>query len=399
MSVRTPLFILLSAALVTLIATPDLLGHPAGAPGRAAIAQRIVNDALVVRPGEAVQVTTDLSDPALVEEVAVALRRAGAFPFIVYDSPRLGRRILEETPEPYLALTPEYQIRLLRVIDAAINLAPPAPPDLLARVPEHRMALVRKANEPVAERMQASSLRSVTLGNNGYPSPELARFHNAPPRALHDGFWRAVAVDPAAMRARGERVRAVLASARSLVLTAPNGTRLEMRLVGRPVILNDGTTDAQRDPKVERTARQVWLPAGEAYTSPLETSANGVLRIDSSNYRGIKIQDLRLMFRDGRVSELGAQRGGEALREALALAGGDGDRIAVIDVGLNPESRPIAGSTYLSYEMEGVITVGIGGVDWAPTENRSDFAATFFLPGATLEADGRTVVKEGRLEI
>jgi leucyl aminopeptidase (aminopeptidase T) len=393
------LSVLLAVALAALAAAPDLLGHDTRTPSPATIAKRIVHDSLIVRPGEAVQVNTDLSDPALVEEVAIAIRRAGAFPLIVYNSPRLGRRILEETPEPYLAQTPEYQIRMLRVIDAAINLAPPAPPDLLARVPEHRLALVRKANEPVADRMQGSSLRSVSLGNNGFPSRELAKFHNAPAGALEQGFWRAVGVEPADMRARGERVRAALANASSLVLTAPNGTRLEMRLVGRPVILNDGAADAPRDSAVAPVARQVWLPAGEAYTAPLETSANGVLRIESSDYRGIKISDLRLMFRDGRVADIGAQRGGEALREALALAGGDGDRIAVIDVGLNPESRPIPGSTYLSYEMEGVVTVGIGGIDWAPTENRSDFAATFFLPGATLEADGRAIVKGGRLQI
>jgi leucyl aminopeptidase (aminopeptidase T) len=404
---RTLLSMLSALALAGVAGAPGLLGHDqpgegpraAGAPNPAAIARRIVNDTLAIRPGEAVQLTTDLSDPALVEEVALAIRRAGAFPLIVYDSPRLARRILEETPEPYLAATPEYQIRMLRVVDAAINLAPPAPPDLLARIPEHRLALVRKANEPVAERMQGSPLRSASLGNNGFPSRELARFHNAPYTALEQGFWRAVGVDPAHLRARGERVRAILANANSLVLTAPNGTRLEMRLVGRPILLNDGAADAPRDPGAPPEARQVWLPAGEAYTSPLETSANGVLRIASTDYRGIKIEDLRLMFRDGRVAEMAAQRGGEALREALALAGGDGDRIAVIDVGLNPESRPIPGSTYLSWEMEGVVTVGIGGIDWAPTENRSDFSAAFFLRDATLEADGRAIVKEGRLQI
>jgi leucyl aminopeptidase (aminopeptidase T) len=143
----------------------------------------------------------------------------------------------------------------------------------------------------------------------------------------------------------------------------------------------------------------VWLPAGEAFTSPLETSANGILRVDSAEYRGIKVRDLRLMFSDGRVVDLTAEKGADALQEALLLSGGDKDRIAVIDVGLNPHSRLIPGSTYHSYEMEGVVTVGIGGISWAPTENRSDFAATFFLPNATLEADGRVIVKEGKLQI
>lgn len=401
------------AALAAALAAPAARSHDRSAgsagpnppsrqgavPGPAEIARRIVVDILRVRPDETVQVSTDLGNPALVEEVAVAIRRAGAFPHIVYQSPRLARRILEETPELYLARTPEYQIRMLRVIDATINLEPAESPEILAAVPEHRLALVRKASEPVSERAQSSPMRSVSLGNNGVPSKALAEFHRAPLRALEENFWRAIDVSPEELQARGERVRALLADARTLRVTAPNGTSLEMRLVGRPVVLNAGAISAARDPSQEPVARQVWLPAGEAYTSPLETSANGVLRIDEADYRGIRIRDLRLLFRDGRVVDVAAQKGAEALQEALLLSTGDKDRIAVIDIGLNPESRPIPGSTYRSYEMAGMVAVGIGGVSWAPTENRSDFAAAFFLPGATVEADGRLLVVDGKLQL
>lgn len=413
MKLRVAILSVLSALAAAAAIAPGLDGHDTAAekagrrqearqtaaPDPAEIARRIVNDVLRVRPEETIQVTTDLSNPALVEELAVAIRRAGAFPHIVYDSPRLARRILEETPELYLSRTPVHLIKMLRVIDASINLLPETSPVLLASVPEHRLALVRKAEEPVSERVQASSTRAVFLGNNGMPSKSLAEFHNAPLQALEENFWRAVDVSPDLLRERGERVREILAGTRTLRLTAPNGTSLEMKLVGRPVVLNTGVIPETRDPASEPAARQVWLPAGEAYTSPLETSASGVLRVEAADYRGIKIEDLRLMFREGRVADLGARKGAEALEEALALSGGDKDRIAVIDIGLNPGSLPIPGSTYRSYEMEGMVTVGIGGIDWAPTENRSDFDAAFFVPGATVEADGRLIVKDGKLQI
>lgn len=399
MRLRVAAFSALLALGAALLASPALLGHDAAAPGAPDIARRIVTEVLRVRPDEAIQVNTDLSNPVLVEELALAIRRAGAFPHIVYTSPRMTLRMLQETPEAHLARAPEYLVKMLRVIDANINLVPEASPALLAAVPEHRLALVRKAAEPVTERAQSSSQRSVSLGNNGVPSKALAEFHGGPLRALEEDFWRAIDVSPAELQARGERVREILSAARTVRISAPNGTSLEMKLVGRPVILNSGAISEDLDPSSERQARQVWLPAGEAFTSPLETSANGVLRIDKTDYRGIKIQDLRLLFRDGRVVDLTAQKGGEALEEALALSGGDADRIAVLDIGLNPKSREIAGSTYRSYEMAGMVTIGIGGVSWAPTENRSDFAAAFFLPKATVEADGRLLVKEGKLQI
>jgi len=397
--IKRPALIGLMVAVFALFALAAASPGSPGRPDTASVARRIVHDVLAVQPDETIQVNTDLSNPALVEELAVAIRKAGAFPHIVYGTTRMNRRILEETPETHLSRTPEYQIKMLRVVDAMINLPGLDGPQAFASLPEHRLALVRKAAAPVAERFQSSRTRSVSLGNNGVPSKSMAEFYGAPLKTLEDGFWKGIDVAPAELRARGEKVREILDGARTVRLSAANGTSLEMKLVGRPVVLNAGDLSSDTDAAVEREARQVWLPAGEAYTSPLETSANGILRIDSANYRGIKIQDLRLMFRDGRVVDIDAQKGAEALREALDLSGGDKDRIAVIDVGLNPNSRLIPGSTYRSYEMAGLVTVGIGGVTWAPTENRSDFAATFFLPGATLEADGRLIVKDGKLQI
>ncbi len=362
------------------------------------IAARIVAEVLEVKPDETIRVNTDLSNRELTEELALAIRRSGAFPLIVYGSARLTRRIIEETPEAFLASTPTFPVKLLRVVDGTINLAAPDSPAMFAQVPEHRLALVRKANQSVAERIQASPMRSVTLGNAGVPSKQQAEFYGTSLEKLERYFWSAVNVSPNELHARGERVRAALQDARTLRLTSADGTDLTMSLAGRPIVLNSGILEPQTANR-EHQARNVWLPAGEAYTSPLETAADGVVKVKAAQYRGIKIEDLTLKFREGRVVKLSAAKGAEILKEALALSSGDKDRIAVIDVGLNPQSRLIPGSSFRSYEMEGLVTLGIGGVTWAPTENRSDFAATFFLPNATLEADGRTIVKDGKLKI
>ncbi|MEE9231070.1 MAG: aminopeptidase [Acidobacteriota bacterium] len=362
------------------------------------IATRIVNDVLEVKPGETIQVNTDLSNLELTEELALTIRRSGAFPLIVYGSARLTRRILQETPEAYLASTPTFQVKMLRVVDGMINLASPESPAMFAQVPEHRLMLVRKANQTVAARIQASPLRTVTLGNAGIPSKQQAKFYGTSLEKLERYFWNAVDADPDELQARGERVRAALQDARTLRLTSAEGTNLTMKLVGRPIVLNSGILEPQAVDR-EHQARNAWLPAGEAYTSPLETAADGVVKVKVAQYRGIKIEDLTLKFREGRVIKVSAAKGAEVLEEALALASGDKDRIAVIDIGLNPKSRLIPGSSFRSYEMEGLVTLGIGGLVWAPTENQSDFQATFFLPNATLEADGRIIVKDGKLKI
>jgi leucyl aminopeptidase (aminopeptidase T) len=113
------------------------------------------------------------------------------------------------------------------------------------------------------------------------------------------------------------------------------------------------------------------------------------------DYRGIKIRNLKLTFAEGRVAHLEAAQNAQALRQAIEASSGDKDVFAFVDIGVNPNSRPIRNADYHTYEMAGMVTIGIGQAPWADSPNESEFGQDFFVPRATLEIDGRTIIKDG----
>jgi len=103
---------------------------------------------------------------------------------------------------------------------------------------------------------------------------------------------------------------------------------------------------------------------------------------------------------NGKVTRIEAAQNAEALKQALAQSSGDKDVFSFVDIGVNPNSRTIGNSDYCTFEMAGMVTIGIGQAPWAPgCTNQSEFGQEFFIPRATLEVDGRPVVREGKIAI
>ena len=46
-----------------------------------------------------------------------------------------------------------------------------------------------------------------------------------------------------------------------------------------------------------------------------------------------------------------------------------------------------------------MVTIGIVQAPWAESPNKSEFAQDFFIPDATFEVDGKTIVRDGTLAV
>jgi hypothetical protein len=73
--------------------------------------------------------------------------------------------------------------------------------------------------------------------------------------------------------------------------------------------------------------------------------------------------------------------------------------LSIVDVGLNPDSHPIAGSDYASWEMGGMVTLGMGANSWTGGSVVASGGLTFHLTGATLSVGDTTVCEKGKLKI
>jgi len=370
-------------------------GRPAATPDFPTIARLIVEESAQVKENDSVLITGDPSKIPLMEAIAVAVAKRGAFPHMVLESPVVQKRILAEAPSQYVATANPMTLVEMKTVDVSIGLSSLQDPASLAAFPEERVALTRKASEEIAESISARPLRAVNLGNPVMPTEAVARFYGIPLAELEARFWEAVLAPHAQIEEKGARVKNAFASGREVRIRTMAGTDLKFRLSDIPIGFSDG--QIHEAPAVR--PQQVWLPAGEVYTAPDVASVNGTVVVPAAEYRGLKIRNLRLSFENGRLTRIEAAQNAEALKDALARSSGDKDLFSFIDVGVNPKSRTIRDADYFTFEMSGMVSIGIGQAPWAGSPNRSEFSQQFFIPNATVEVDGKPIVREGSLSI
>ena len=94
-----------------------------------------------------------------------------------------------------------------------------------------------------------------------------------------------------------------------------------------------------------------------------------------------------------------ADEGVEGMQRYFAELDDASKKLSLINIGLNPESRPLKGSDYVSWEMSGVPTVLVGNAKWAGCETGGEGGHAVHQPGATLTAGTAEVIKDGNLAL
>ena len=230
----------------------------------------------------------------------------------------------------------------------------------------------------------------------GIPSQAYATLKGADYEDLVDMFWQSVDTDYEKIHERGTFISTLIKPGSELNVTGKAGTKLTIKVDDQPARLNCG----QCAENISASgAASVWLPAGEVYVCVDPTSANGTIVIPSMTFRGHIIKNLTLTFQNGHITDLKADENAAILKESLDKSTGDKDVLSVVDIGLNPDSHPLQGSDYYSWEMGGMITLYIGNNAWAGGNIESDIGIAFHLAHSSISIDGKQVVSNGKLEL
>lgn len=362
-------------------------------PDYDAIADNLVNGSLEVQPGEIIQISGTPDQIALMGALQVAVRKAGGEPMLTLQLPEANKRALLETPMEHLKRVPTSPVMLTRMIDGFINVASVEDPDLFADIPEERLAATRKAGAQLNHVFRNASFRSVSLGQTGgIPTESYANTIAADYGDLDKMFWSALAVAPEQIHEAAVLVNGMLRPGIDVHVSSKAGTDLRFRIADMAPRINAG-----RAADVEgHGPKQVWLPAGEAYTAVEPGSARGKLVVEHAMFRGEEIKNLEMHFRDGKVTEIKGEKT-NSLKKFLAASDEDTSLLSVFDIGLNPHSKTPQGSKYMSWEMGGMVTLGLGNNLWAGGDNASDGAFSVHVPAATVEAGGATLTSNGEL--
>lgn len=396
--------VVLLACQPTATETPATSAAPTEKPvslavDASALAQRLVTESAGVKEGDIVQISGGFHDKELLENLAVQVRKVGAFPLVTVTSDDMTLRMFSDVPEKFDAQPQQLGLRLAGLVNVSIAVDSRLSEDLLANVDPKRVVAQGAGGVAVSDESLKKKMRMVSVGNELYPTSWRARHLGMTEEQLSKAFWEGVNVDYTALQARGEQMRKVLSGGSEVHLTNPNGTDLKLSIKGRPIAVSDGVISAD-DMKAGGPNVQVWLPAGEVYVVPVKGTAEGKVVHEREFFEGKEIQNLTLTFAAGKLTAItGSGPGFDLLKTRYDSAGEGRDLFAYVDFGINPNVKLAADNKVGTWVAAGMVSVGFGANTWAGGDNAGSFGRAVFLPGSTVTLDGRPLVTNGQLEI
>ncbi len=355
-------------------------------------AASLVNTCLRIRPEDNVTLFFYPHSLAIAEDLADECFKVGADVLLNLYTDRYYESYMRRLSVESLRQPSAFCHGLTAMSTVEFFLGGPYDPALFRRIAPEKMAAADEgetaAHFPLAKERKVRSL-FVALGQVTRPRAKAYGFSYP---AWERMMRAASAVSFERLAADGRRVAAVLERGDHVRITAKNGTDLEFSIRGRPAFVYDGVVD---EDDFAREAYGDSIPGGAVHVSPLETTANGTVTFDAPQaWAGRTVRRLSWTFQDGRVSSFTGDAVANRLRADMERHSGDKDRIATLAIGLNPRAQY---GFLQNGIVRGAVTLGIGNNEMEAGANRGGYGYAQTIRSATLEVDGKVVVRGGKL--
>ncbi len=353
------------------------------------IAKKVVNQCMNIKEDEIILVKGGLHNFELVENIAVNVRKKGAFPVIMTDTDRLRKRILEEVDVEHLKKTPSYYLKWLGDIDGVIGIDSQLDPRTLSQLPEEKVGASRVGKREINNQFREEKIRWTGIG---YPTREKAEMFGIEFEEFWNMLWKALDTDYEELKERGEKLGDRLRGGDKVRITSDKGTDLEFSIKNRHILVDDGVI-SQAD--IESGDVGNNLPCGEVFCAPIEDSASGRAYFDLAFYRGNKIKGIDAVFKDGRLMETEAEENGQLFQQVLENSQGDKDMIGEFGIGINPEVKRAIGYTITDEKILGSIHIAVGENRMFGGKNESTLHWDLVMMRPSFEIDGKPVMENG----
>jgi leucyl aminopeptidase (aminopeptidase T) len=202
-------------------------------------------------------------------------------------------------------------------------------------------------------------------------------------------FARTVPIDYRELESVGRRLAAQLTDAQRCRIVAPAGTDVGLVLRGRTGLSDDGDLCAP--------GAFGNLPAGEAYIAPFEREGEGTIVFDLSvASSGFLDEPLRVDLEKGRAVDASGGAAAATLLSVLDAGGPNGRVVAELGIGTNPAAT-IIGKILEDEKVAGTIHIAFGTNTGIGGENQAAVHIDGVVRDPTVELDGRTIMRDGRL--
>jgi aminopeptidase len=279
------------------------------------LARLLVNYSTALKKGERILLDMiDVPDEFTIELIR-AVRAAGATPFVETRHTRVGREQLLGITEVQATDIRDLELARMKKMQAYIAIRGADNMNENSDVPGDRLKLYSKIIRPVQD-YRVNRTRWCVLR---WPTPSMAQAAGMSTEAFENLYFNVCTMDYAKMARAMTPLEKLMAKTDRVQLKGP-GTDLSFSIEGIGAKKCEGTRN---------------IPDGEVFSCPVKTSVNGVIQYNTPTlYLGTKFENVRLVFKDGKIVEATANHT-KRLNEILDTDAG-ARYIGEFSLGFNP---------------------------------------------------------------
>ncbi len=352
------------------------------------LADLLVNYSCAVKPGEKILIEAIDVPHVFAGALARKAAAAGAAPLVMLKSNEVNRALMHCGSPLQWQTIAEVERFQMEKVQCYIGARGSHNVSELSDVPADGQKLYEQTVwKTVHQEIRVKKTRWVVLR---WPTPAMAQMAEMSTEAFEDFYFNVCTLDYSKMSRAMQPLKAYMERTETVHLKGPGDTDLRFSIKGIPAICCDG---------------RVNIPDGEVFTAPVRDSVNGVIHFNCPTiYRGTTHNDIRLVFRDGRIVEASSTATAR-LNEVLDSDAG-ARYVGEFAIGFNPYcTRPMKDILF-DEKIAGSIHFTPGACyDEASNGNKSGIhwdmvmLQTPEVGGGEIFFDGKLVRKDGRFVV
>ncbi|MDR0426030.1 MAG: aminopeptidase [Clostridiales bacterium] len=250
------------------------------------LAKNLIGYSVAAKRGDRVLIEATNVETPLVTELVKEVYARGAYPYVsLYDN-KVQRAILMGADEAYLNKLTEYNKGRMEEMDCYLGIRGALNSYETSDVPPEKMELYsRLYAHPIHHERRVKKTRWVVLR---YPNESMSQLAGMSTEEFESYYFNVCNLDYSKMDRAMDALQALMNRTDRVRLTARD-TDLSFSIKGI------GS---------KKCSGHMNIPDGEVYSAPVKTSVNGVIRYNAPSIEnGTRFEDVRLVFRDGRIVE------------------------------------------------------------------------------------------------
>jgi hypothetical protein len=187
---------------------------------------------------------------------------------------------------------------------------------------------------------------------------------------------------------------------KKITVTTPAGTNISFEIGDRPVTKQSGDASAATAMMARNLIdREMELPAGAIRVAPIEETVNGQVAFPDANWGKTMVTGLILSFEKGKVTNMSAESGMEAVQQVMEQAGESAKSFREFALGMNPRLAIPEENAWIPYYGygSGIVRLSLGDNTELGGNVSGGFVRWNFFTDATVVVGDDVWVENGKL--